>query len=69
MGRLLLARARKITLDWVEDESGNAAVDWVVLVAGLVALSVTVMVSIGGGVEVLADNTGAALDNREVSTY
>ena len=54
---------------FAEDESGNTTVDWVVIVAGLVALSVAVMTSIGGGVEQLADNTGIALETREISTY
>ena len=69
MVRYIMVRARRVTTDWVRDESGNTTVDWVVLVAGLVALSVTVMTSVGGGVEVLADGTGSELDTREMSTY
>jgi hypothetical protein len=55
---------------WVRDEAGNATISWVGLVAGLVALSVTVMISIGGGVEQLAQRTDTELSAREMTgTY
>lgn len=69
MFQVIFERAINHTANWARDESGNATVDWVVLVAGLVALSVVVMGSVGGGVEQLADNTEIALDTRELSTY
>lgn len=69
MVRFLLKRARGVAVDWARDESGNTTVDWVVIVAGLVALSIAVMTSIGGGVEQLADAAGTELGTREISTY
>lgn len=54
---------------FLSDESGNATIDWVGLVAGLVALSIAVMISIGGGVEVLADKMESELETRELPTY
>ena len=53
---------------WARDESGNATIDWVVLVAGLVALSVTVMISIGGGTEQLAQRADTELSAREMTS-
>ena len=69
MVRFLYERALGHTSDWLRDESGNTTVDWVVIVAGLVALSIAVMTSISGGVELLADKTGTELSTRELSTY
>ena len=55
---------------WARDEAGNTTVEWVLLVGGLVALSVAVMLSIGGGVEELATRTDTELSARDVtSTY
>lgn len=54
---------------FIQDETGNATVDWTVLVAGLVGLSVTVMISVGGGVEDLADKTDTELSDRNVQQY
>ena len=53
---------------WARDESGNATVEWVLLVAGLVGLSVAVMLSVAGGVEELATRTDTELSARDVTT-
>ena len=54
---------------WARDESGNTTVDWTVLLAGLVGLSLAVMLSLGGGVMQLAEKTDSELSTRETSTY
>jgi Flp pilus assembly pilin Flp len=53
---------------WALDEDGNATVEWVLLVGGLVGLSVVVLLSIGGGVEELATRADDELSARDVTT-
>lgn len=65
MVRQMLAGASARFGNWVKDKSGAVTTDWVVLVAFLVTLSVLVMMSISGSVEILADKTGTELGNRQ----
>ncbi len=51
------------------DQSGAAVVDWVVLTAGLVAVSIAVMASISDGSQTLAENVGTELETREMSQH
>lgn len=52
--------------NWLRDESGNATIDWVVLVSGVVGMAFTVMLFIGGGMEVFGDRAETELTAREV---
>lgn len=52
--------------NWLADEAGNATVDWVVATAGAVAMTIAVMIAIGGGVETFGEDTETELATRDV---
>ncbi len=65
MVRQMHSGASERLRNWLRDESGAVTTDWVLLVALIVTLSVVVMTSITGGVQVLADNTESSLASRQ----
>ena len=52
--------------NWLADEAGNATIDWVVLVASITAMTIVVMIAIGGGLTTFSDNAETELTQREV---
>lgn len=52
-----------------KDESGEVTVAWVLVTAGLVALSITVLSLIGGGTQVLAANIDTELSERTFPNF
>lgn len=58
----LLANVSK----WGRDESGNTTVDWVVVVAGIMAMTFVVMGSISGGVRTFGEKAETELATREL---
>lgn len=57
------------TKAWCEAEDGNVTIDWTVLLAGLVGLSLAVMLSLGGGTTQLASKIDTELSARDTLTY
>ncbi len=55
--------------DFRIDDSGAVTVDWVVLTAAIVGLSIAVIGSISGGALDQANGLGANLSARTVKTY
>lgn len=51
-----------ITRFWSE-EDGNATIDWMVLVAGVVMLAVAVMTAVGPTTQALADDTSEVIQS------
>ncbi|MGH1368265.1 MAG: Flp family type IVb pilin [Maritimibacter sp.] len=56
---------QKIFERFISEEEGNAVVDWVVLVAGVMVLSLSVVLTLTGGVENLSDKTVDQLEEIE----
>lgn len=52
--------------DFLADEGGAVAVDWVVLTAGVVGMGMATTMVVSGGMENLSNDTGQALSNIEV---
>jgi Flp pilus assembly pilin Flp len=53
---------------FVDDESGAATIDWVVLTAASVGLGIAVMDKVTNGVENLANDIAAQLSATSIST-
>jgi len=56
-------------MDFAHDEEGAVTVDWVMLCAAIVALSIAVMNQIGTATDDLAGSIETELDTRGVTTY
>jgi len=50
---------------WLADEAGNTTVDWVVVVAGSIAMTIAVMIAIGGGLQTFGDKAETELATRD----
>lgn len=48
---------KRMLRQFATSETGSIMVDWVVMTASIVGLAMVVMLSVGGGVEELAENT------------
>ncbi len=53
-------------INFTKDENGAVTVDWVVLTAAIVGLSVAAYTTINGGTTSMRANTDTALSNMEV---
>ena len=51
---------------WLNDEAGNTTIDWVVLLSGILGMTLLVMISISGGVQVFGEGAEDELTAREV---
>ena len=51
------------------DEEGAVTVDWVVLTAAIIGLSVALLLIIANGATDKSDGVGARLENQEISSY
>ncbi len=51
---------------WIEDESGNTTIDWVVLLGGIMVMTLAVMGSISAGANAFGDKAEAELTQRQV---
>lgn len=56
---------QKIFERFVSDESGNAVVDWMVLVAGVMLLATSVVLTLTGGVDTITNDTLDAIESVE----
>lgn len=56
---------QKLFERFISDESGNAVIDWMVLVAGVMLLALSVVMTLTGGVEHLGDQTVDQLEQIE----
>ena len=54
---------------FTKDENGAVTVDWVVLTAAIVGLSIAVIATISGGALNEADGLGAHLSSQAILTY
>lgn len=54
---------------FARDESGAVSVNWTVLTASVVLLSVVILSSVGSGTNSLAGNSKDHLENTQVATY
>lgn len=52
--------------NWLADEAGNTTIDWVVLTSGAIAMTIAVMIAVGGGVEAFGDDAETELATRDV---
>ena len=52
--------------NFAADEAGNVTIDWTVIVAMIVGMSLAVMVLIGGGTTQLSGKTGTELSTRNL---
>lgn len=59
-----LVTIKNCLVEWSADESGNAGVDWVVLLAGIASMTLVVMLSISGGVNTFGDQAEDQLANN-----
>ncbi|MBM7068677.1 hypothetical protein [Actibacterium sp. 188UL27-1] len=64
-----LAKHHKAACQFFEDESGAVTVDWVMLTAVAIALTIAVMSVVTDGIVLFSDKLGAALSALEVATY
>ncbi len=51
-----------------QDEAGNVTIDWVLITAGVVSMSVAVMISISDGTQEFSEKMDTELSNRPVTT-
>lgn len=64
-----LAAALKTRLNrYCGNEDGEVTVEWVVVTAMIIGMSVIVLSSIGNGTQVMADNVDTEMTDREVKT-
>lgn len=61
MTHSLFPRLKAFLARFAADESGAVTVDWVVLTAGLIGLTLLVMSTVGNGLEFQADSLSAGL--------
>lgn len=54
-----------MTKTWLADEAGNTTIDWLVVTFGAVAMTLAVMVAIGGGMETFGDKAETELATRD----
>ena len=53
---------------FMRDDAGEVTIEWVLITAAIVSLSILVLTSIGGGTQVLAGAVDTEVSDREVST-
>ncbi|MGI9394291.1 MAG: hypothetical protein ACR2OY_06560 [Boseongicola sp.] len=53
---------------FIQDEAGNVTIDWVLVTAGVVSMSVAVMISISTGTQEYSEKMDTALSTRNVTT-
>lgn len=54
---------------WVHREDGNVTVDWIVVIAGVLAFALVVLATISGGVIIFSERADAELSSRETGTF
>ena len=52
----------------MRDDTGEVTIEWVLITAAIVSLSILVLTSIGGGTQVLAEAVDTEVSDRQVST-
>ncbi|MDH3581962.1 MAG: hypothetical protein OEM91_15235 [Hyphomicrobiales bacterium] len=58
----------RTTSRFLHDEDGVVTIDWVLVVAGVVSMSMAVMISIGDGAQEFSEKMDTELSNRPVTT-
>ncbi|MGI9391181.1 MAG: hypothetical protein ACR2O1_14080 [Boseongicola sp.] len=53
---------------FIQDEAGNVTIDWVLVTAGAVSMSIAVMISISNGTQEFSEKMDTELTNRNVTT-
>ncbi|MEQ9040033.1 MAG: hypothetical protein RIE24_16920 [Silicimonas sp.] len=66
---IIQSNLKERVADWLADESGNVTVEWVAVVAGVVAFAIIALSSISGGVADLAAGTGTELETRPLVIF
>ena len=61
MTHSLFPRLKAFAKAFIADEDGAVTVDWVVLTAGVIALTLVVTSTVGGGLQIQADSLSAGL--------
>lgn len=56
---------QKIFECFMSDEEGNAVIDWVVLMAGMVLLALSVVLTVTGNVDHITDDTRTRIQSQD----
>ncbi|MCI2400375.1 hypothetical protein [Aliiroseovarius subalbicans] len=59
--------AKTLIKKFADDELGNAIVDWVVLMAGMVLMAIAVGFTIAENIDTVADGTALEIDAMEAN--
>ena len=62
-------RFGRILVGFARSEDGATTVDWVVLTAGVVGLTIAVLTALGGATHDYWEVVGETMDDRGVPTY
>lgn len=64
----LFDRIRTTFGPFFQDEAGVVTIDWVLVTAGAVSMTLAVMISIGDGTQEFSEKMDTELSNRNVTT-